>query len=75
MFVSEWLGIGVEVEASRGKAMTLVGMPGSAAGGREGRAFEHARLQRKSMRKRIGLAVVAAGAMIMFLHGMVLWTA
>jgi hypothetical protein len=32
---------------------------------------EPARLQRKWVRKQVGLTIVAAGAMIVFLHGMV----
>ena len=75
MFVSEWQAFAGAVEASRTEEPTLAGMPGSAADSRGTRTAEHARLQRKWMRKQIGLAIVAAGAMIVFLHGMVQLTA
>ncbi|MEO1357938.1 MAG: hypothetical protein AAFW48_19445 [Pseudomonadota bacterium] len=55
-------------EAAKSTAPT---MPGSAAGGHGTRAAESARLQRKWVRKQVGLTIVAAGAMIVFLHGMV----
>jgi len=75
MFVSEWQAFTGAVQASRAEVPTLAGMPGSAAGGRGTRAAEHARLQRKWVRKQIGLTIVAVGAMIVFLHGMVQLTA
>lgn len=71
MFVSEWQAFADAVRASRQDVPTLAGVPGSAAGGRGAFAARHARLQRKWMRKQVGLAVVAAGAMLLFLHGMV----
>ncbi|WP_197329721.1 hypothetical protein [Ralstonia syzygii] len=75
MFVSEWQAFADAVQASRRDVPTLAGVPGSAAGGRGTLAAQHARLQRKWMRKwmrkQMGLAVVAAGAMLLFLHGMV----
>lgn len=42
-----------------------------AGAARASRTAEHARLQRKWVRKQIGLTIVAAGAMIVFLHGVV----
>lgn len=75
MFVSEWQAFAGAVQASHAQAPTLSGMPGSAAGGRGTVTAEHARLQRKWVRKQIGLTIVAAGAMIVVLHGMVLLTA
>ncbi|QUP52920.1 hypothetical protein GO998_03710 [Ralstonia syzygii] len=71
MFVSEWQAFADAVQASRRDVPTLAGVPGSAAGGRGTLAAQHARLQRKWMRKQMGLAVVAVGAMLLFLHGMV----
>lgn len=71
MFVSEWQAFADAVQASRRDVPTLAGVPGSAAGGRATLVAQHARLQRKWMRKQIGLAVVGAGAMLLFLHGMV----
>jgi len=61
MFVSEWQGFAGAVRASREEGATL--------------SAESARLQRKWIRKQIGAALVAAGAMIVFLHGMVQLTA
>lgn len=74
MFVSEWQGFAGTVRASHAEVPTLSGMPGSVAGGRGPRAAESARLQRKWVRKQIGLSIVAAGAMIVLLHGMVQFT-
>ena len=71
MFVSEWQGFADTVRAAQVEVPVLSGMPGSAAGGRGARVAEAARLQRKWVRKQIGLAIVAAGATIVFLHGMV----
>ena len=71
MFVSEWQGFAGTVRASQAEVLTLSGMPGSAAGGRVSRVAESARLHRKWVRKQIGLSIVAAGAMIVLLHGMV----
>ncbi|TYZ54501.1 hypothetical protein C2I33_13120 [Ralstonia solanacearum] len=71
MFVSEWQAFADAVRASRPGCADAAGVPGSAAGGRGAFAARHARLQRKWMRKQAGLAVVAAGAMLLFLHGMV----
>ena len=71
MFVSEWQGFADTVRAAQAEVPMLSGMPGSAAGGRGVRLAESARLQRKWVRKQIGLAIVAAGAMIVLLHSMV----
>ncbi|MEF9481301.1 hypothetical protein OWR21_03740 [Ralstonia sp. 1B3] len=71
MFVSEWQGFAGTVRASQAEVPMLSGMPGSAAGGCVARVAESARLQRKWVRKQIGLTTVAAGAMIVLLHGMV----
>ena len=71
MFVSEWQGFAGTVCASHAEVPTLSGMPGSAARGRGPRVAESSRLQRKWVRKQIGLSIVAAGAMIVLLHGMV----
>ncbi|CAJ0698611.1 hypothetical protein [Ralstonia wenshanensis] len=71
MFASEWQGFAGAVRASQAEVPTLSGMPGSAAAGLGTRAAESARLQRKWVRKQIGLSIVAAGAMIVLLHGMV----
>ncbi|ANJ73564.1 hypothetical protein K6V72_24130 [Ralstonia insidiosa] len=71
MFVSEWQAFGGAVRASQADVPTLSGLPGSVAGGRGMPNAEPARLQRKWVRKQIGLTIVAAGAMIVFLHGMV----
>lgn len=71
LFVSEWQGFAGTVRASQAEVPTLSGMPGSAAGGLGTRAAESARLQRKWVRKQIGLTIVAAGAMIVLLHGTV----
>ncbi|MGM3273542.1 hypothetical protein [Ralstonia sp. 24A2] len=65
MFAAEWRAFAGAAQASHAEAPTLSGMD----------CAEHARLQRKWVRKQIGLAIVAAGAMIMFLHGMVQLTA
>jgi len=70
MFVSEWQAFAGAVQASHTVVPTLSGMPGSAADGRVAATAEHARLQRKWVRKQIGLTIVAAGAMTVFLHGM-----
>ena len=75
MFVSEWQAFAGAVQASRHDVPTLAGMPGSVAGGRGVRTADHARLARKWMRKQIGLTIVGAGAMILFLHGLVQLTA
>ncbi|CAJ0810708.1 MULTISPECIES: hypothetical protein [Ralstonia] len=75
MFVSEWQAFAGAVRASRAEVPTLSGMPGSAADSRGTRTTEYARLQRKWVRKQIGLTIVAAGVMIVFLHGMVQLTA
>ncbi|CAJ0811293.1 hypothetical protein LMG19087_01027 [Ralstonia wenshanensis] len=71
MFASEWRGFASAARASQTEVPTLSGMSGSAAAGRGTRAAESARLQRKWVRKQIGLTIVAAGAMIVLLHGMV----
>ena len=71
MFVSEWQAFGGAVRASHAEVPMLSGLPGSAAGGRSTPSTEPARLHRKWVRKQIGLTIVAAGAMIVFLHGMV----
>lgn len=73
MFVSEWQAFGGTVRDSQAEVLTLPDMPGSAAGGRGTRLAESARLQRKWMRKQIGLTIMGAGAMIVLLHGMVQW--
>lgn len=69
MFVSEWQAFADTVRASQAESTKSV------AGGRGVRAAESDRLQRKWMRKQLGLAIAAAGAMIIFLHGMVQLTA
>lgn len=71
MFASEWQGFAGAVRASQAEVPTLSGMSGSAAAGLGTRAAESSRLQRKWVRKQIGLTIVAAGAMIVLLHGMV----
>ncbi|MCO5400051.1 hypothetical protein [Ralstonia soli] len=69
MFVSEWQAFAGTVHASQ------AGSTKSMTGGRGARAADSARLQRKWVRKQIGLAIAAAGTMIIFLHGMVQLTA
>jgi hypothetical protein len=75
MFVSEWQAFAGTVRACEADVLTLSGVPGSAAGGRGTRVAEYGRLQRKWIRKQIGLTIVAAGAMIVLLHGMAQLTA
>lgn len=70
MFASEWQAFAGTVRASQAEVSTK-----SMAGGRGARAAGSDRLQRKWMRKQLGLAIAAAGAMIIFLHGMVQLTA
>lgn len=71
MFVSEWQAFAGAVRGSQAQVPMLSGM----ASGRRAGAAESGRLQRKWVRKQIGLAIAAAGAMIIFLHGMVQLTA
>jgi len=54
-----------------GRGADAVRVARQVAGGRGMPNAEPARLQRKWVRKQIGLTIVAAGAMIVFLHGMV----
>ncbi|MGT2434303.1 hypothetical protein ACU4HD_46655 [Cupriavidus basilensis] len=51
---------------------TLSGMPGECGGGPSARALQNPpAFNAKWVRKQIGLTIVAAGAMIVLLHGMV----
>ncbi|CAJ0774429.1 hypothetical protein LMG7141_00151 [Ralstonia condita] len=67
MFVSEWQAFAASARASQAGLPMLSGV----AGALELRSAERGRLQRKLLRKQVGLALASAGAVILFLHGMV----